>query len=171
MCAIPESLRMTEPEYLEFERENESKHEYFCGEVFAMARASANHTLICSYVASALIVALGDKPCAVYQNDMRVKVSATGLFTYPDVSVVCGDPQFADDIFDTLLNPIVLIEVLSPSTEAHDRGKKFQDYRQIPSLQEYLLISQDSARIERYLRQNDKTWILWHGCTARIIFT
>lgn len=159
MTAQPEPLYMTESEYLEFERDSDVKHEYLNGEVFAMAGASAKHSLICSYVASALIVALGE-PCAVYQSDMRVKVKTTGLFTYPDVSVGCEDPQYVANIFDTLLNPIVLIEVLSPSTEAYDRGKKFQDYRQIPSLQEYLLISQDSPRIERYLRRDDNTWTL-----------
>jgi Uma2 family endonuclease len=95
-----------------------------------------------------------------YPTDMRVFVPQTGLYTYPDLVVVCGEPQFQDDVFDTLLNPILLIEVLSDSTEGYDRGKKFQHYRSIESLQEYVLVAQDEARIEKYVKHGDGFWLL-----------
>lgn len=156
--ALPQNTsRMTEEEYLAFERGNELKHEYLHGEIFAMTGASENHNLICSYTTSALILALRGKPCRAYQSDMRVK--AGRLYTYPDILVVCGQSQKADDKLDTLLNPVVVIEVLSPSTESYDRGKKFQHYREIESLREYVLISQDGPRVEHYLRQENDAWL------------
>jgi Uma2 family endonuclease len=159
MPALPQALsRMTEAEYLEFERASEWKHEFIDGEVLAMTGASRAHNLICTTTSFLLYSQLRGRSCEIYSTDMRVKVEATGLYTYPDISVVCGDPQFADDEFDTLLNPTVLIEVLSPSTERYDRGRKFQHYRELPSLREYVLIAQDSPRIERYLRQKDGVW-------------
>ncbi len=154
------SVVMTEVDYLVFERSSDIKHEYLSGEVFAMTGASRAHNLICTNIVATLHPQLRTKPCEVYQSDMRLKVQATSLITYPDVSIVCEEPQFVDDEFDTLLNPIVIIEVLSPSTERYDRGKKFQDYRQISSLQEYLIVAQDSSHIERYLRQEDGAWTL-----------
>jgi Uma2 family endonuclease len=159
MPALPQALSgMTEAEYLEFERASELKHEFIDGEVLAMTGASRAHNLICTTTSFLLYSQLRGRSCEIYSADMRVKVETTGLYTYPDISVVCGDPQFADDEFDTLLNPTVLIEVLSPSTERYDRGRKFQHYRELPSLREYALIAQDSPRIERYLRQQDGTW-------------
>ena len=159
MCALV-NPRMSEQDYLAFERASEIKHEYFAGEIFAMSGASRAHNLICANTISILANHLREKPCELYPSDMRVRVSATGLYTYPDISVVCGKPQFADDRFDTLVNPTLLVEVLSPSTERYDRGRKFQDYRLLPSLQEYLLIAQDAPRIEHYLRQPDESWRL-----------
>ncbi len=163
---LDKSMFLTEADYLKFQRLSGSELEFSATSVIN----GHLHSLLCGNMITELNIVLRDRPYRVYPADMRVKVQATGLFTYPDVSVVCGDPQFADDVFDTLLNPILLIEVLSPSTEAYDRGKKFQDYRQIASLQEYLLISQDRARIERYLRQDDKTWNLTDavGLDARL---
>jgi Uma2 family endonuclease len=152
-----EPLRMTEAEYLAFERQSASKHEYIQGEVFAMAGASWEHNMICSYTNAALIALLGDKPCQVSHADMRVKTPLAN-YIYPDLLVVCGEPQFEINEFDNLLNPTLIIEVLSPSTELYDRSKKFELYRSIDSLQEYLLVSQDKARIERFLRQND-VWV------------
>lgn len=173
MSALPnEPMTMTEAEYLAFERASEVKHEYIggkvhavgeahtMGKVHAMTGASRAHNLICSYTTAALINALGDKLCQVYPADMRVMVEATRLYTYPDISVVCGEAQIADETFDTLLNPALIIEVLSPSTENYDRGKKFRDYRKLPSLREYLLISQTEPRIERYLRGDGSEWVL-----------
>lgn len=168
MSAMPnEDYSMTEAEYLAFERASEVKHEYIGGEVFAMigasramAGASEAHNLLCTSISFVLYSQLRKRPCKIYPSDMRVKVLATGDHHYPDISIVCEKPSFADNIFDTLLNPIVLIEVLSPSTEAYDRGKKFQSYRQIPSLREYLLISQDSPHIERYLLNDNGKWEL-----------
>jgi len=161
MSALPqESVYMTETEYLAFERASEMRHEYSNGRVFAMTGASRAHNLISSYTTTALVNALGDRPCEVYAADMRVRVQAMCLYTYPDIAVVCGEPHFADNKFDTLLNPTVIIEVLSPTTERYERGKKFQDYRRLPSLQEYVLISQESPCVERFLRQPNNEWVL-----------
>ena len=151
--------RMSVAEYLALERNSDIKHEYLDGEVYAMAGAKEGHNLITGNVVTALNVQLRHRPCRVYPSDMRVKLP-TGLRTYPDVSIVCDKPQFEDDERDTLLNPEVIIEVLSPSTEKYDRGRKFQHYRTLTSLQEYILISQEAHRVERYLRQGDGTWVL-----------
>jgi Uma2 family endonuclease len=151
---------MTEAEYLEFERASEIKHEFFAGEVLAMTGASEAHNLICVNVITMLKNQLRGQPCKIYPSDMRVKVEATGLYTYPDITVVCGDAQFADTELDTLINPLVIIEVLSPSTERYDRGRKFQQYRVLPSLREYVLIAQDHPRIEHYRLQETGTWQL-----------
>lgn len=156
--ALPEKF-MTPEAYLEFERASEIKHEYFGGEVFAMTGASANHNTIVANVVASLHGQLRKRPCRVYPSDMRVKTRSSILYTYPDISVVCGAPQFEDAALDTLLNPIVIIEVLSPSTERYDRGRKFQHYRTLPSLQEYVLIAQDSYRIEHFARQPNDEWL------------
>lgn len=155
MSALPKSLRMTEAEYLEFERASETKHEYIAGEVFAMTGASEAHNLITSNVIFLLRSQMRGRPCKVYPGDMRVQVRASGLYTYPDISVVCGEAQLADTHLDTLINPLLIVEVLSPSTELYDRGRKFQHYRHIESLREYVLIAQDAPRIERFVRQGD----------------
>lgn len=161
MTAMPQpSMAMTEAEYLDFEQKSDLRHEYINGEVFAMTGASENHTLISGNLVTALNIALRTRPCKVYPIDMRVKVIPSTLYTYPDVSVVCGDSHFSDNEFATLLNPNVIIEVLSPSTEAYDRGKKFQEYMKIPSMQEYVLVSQEEARIEHFMRGEDERWIL-----------
>lgn len=149
---------MTEAEYLKFERSSDTKHEYIDGHVYDMAGASEAHSLITVNLITSLRTQLKGSPCKVYSSDMRIKVPATGLHTYPDLSVMYGEAEFADDEFDTLVNPTLLIEVLSPSTESYDRGKKFQQYRLLPSLKEYLLVSQDSARIERFLVQEADFW-------------
>jgi Uma2 family endonuclease len=149
---------VTSEEYLKFERTSEEKHEYYAGEIFAMSGASENHNLIVGNLIAGFHSQLRQKPCKIYPSDMRVKIRSSGLYTYPDVTVVCGTPEFEDNNFDTLLNPTVIIEVLSPSTEAYDRGKKFQHYRTIHSLQDYILIAQDSTRIDHFtLRENE--WI------------
>jgi Uma2 family endonuclease len=161
MVARPQQpIAMTEPEYLEFERASDLKHEFIAGDVFAMTGASEVLNLICTSTSYILYGQLRNRPCKVYPSDMRLKVGAAKLYTYPDITVVCGEAQFTDDLLDTLVNPTVIIEVLSPSTERYDRGKKFQDYRQIESLREYVLISQDSPHIERFLRQDHGKWEL-----------
>ena len=152
--------RYTPEQYLAMERAAETRHEYFDGEIFAMSGASRSHVLIAGNLAAALLGQLRDRPCNVYPLDMRVRVSPTGLYTYPDVIVVCGDEQFADDHEDTLLNPTVIFEVLSPSTESYDRGKKFRHYRTLDSLREYVLVSQEEPRIEQYVRQPGDEWLL-----------
>jgi len=159
MAAQPRHV-WTEAEYLEFERSNDRKHEYFAGNVYAMTGASQDHNRVAGSTFASLYAQLRNRPCDLFSDNMRVKVRGDGLYTYPDLSIVCGKPQLEDTKFDTLLNPALIIEVLSPSTENYDRGEKFRLYRQIDSLQEYLLIAQDTPRIERYLRQPNHEWLL-----------
>ena len=150
--------RYTLDEYLALERSTREKHEYFRGEVFAMGGASEPHNLIVGNVLASLHGKLRDKPCRVYLSDLRVKINPSGLYTYPDVVVVCGEPRF--EVGDTLLNPTLLVEVLSESSEAYDRGKKSEQYRTLPSLSDYLLITQDRALVEHYSRQPGERWLL-----------
>lgn len=145
--------RLSWDEYVEFERHADEKHEYFDGEIFAMVGGSAWHSLIGGNVIGECREALKPKDCQVYTSDMRV-FCPSGLGTYPDCSIVCGPPEYLDDARkDTLLNPIVIFEVLSPTTEAYDRGKKFAHYETLASLKEYVLLSQDQVRIEHFARQ------------------
>lgn len=158
MSAQPNYL--TPAEYLERERRAEYKSEYFQGEMFAMAGASRRHGLIVTNLVGELGQQLKGKPFGVYCTDLRLGVTAAGLYTYPDVMVVCDDIQFADDQEDTILNPVLLIEVLSESTRDYDRGRKFQYYRTLPSLVEYLTVAQDEPHVEQYTRQNEDKWLL-----------
>lgn len=152
--------RYTVAEYLAFERASPVKHEYFDGEVFAMAGATEPHNLIAGNVVRELGNVLKDRPCRIYGSDMRI-LCPTGLRTYPDVAAVCGQRRFEDERRDTLLNPIVIVEVLSPSTERYDRGRKFRNYQTIPSLREYVLVSSDEMRVEHFARQDDADqWLL-----------
>ena len=157
MSSIPQP-RISPEKYLARERAAEGKHEYYQGEVFAMGGASPRHNLIALNAGGELRQRLRDRPCLVYTSDQRVKVDQAGLYTYPDVTVVCGKPRYDDEQQDTLVNPNVLIEVLSPSTADYDRGGKFTLYRQMPSLQEYVLISQDRVLVEHYMRDGER-WI------------
>lgn len=141
------------------ERRAETKSEYLDGEIFARAGASRQHNRLNLNIAFALDSQLRTKGCEVYVSEMRVKVSATGLYTYPDVIAVCGEPRFEDAELDTLLNPTLIIEVLSKSTQDYDRGTKFLHYRALASLREYVLVAQDCIHVEHYLRQND-AWLL-----------
>ena len=159
MSAAPRQ-RWTVEEYLAHERASEQRHEYLNGEVTLMAGATESHNLIVTNILASLHMQLRQRPCRVYPGDMRVKVSRAGLYTYPDVSVVCEKPQYEDDQRDTLLNPVLVIEVLSHSTESYDRGRNLQYYRTLASLQEYVLVAQDTQRIERYVRQPDGMWLL-----------
>jgi Uma2 family endonuclease len=143
---------LTPEEYLEIERAAERKSEYFAGEMFAMAGATRRHILIVTNLVIGLGQSLKGRPCEVYSTDMRLRITPSGLYTYPDVMVACGEFQFADDQKDTLLNPVVIVEVLSESTRDYDRGRKFQHYRTLPSLQEYLTIAQDEVHVEHWLR-------------------
>ena len=149
---------MTPEQYLEIERGAEFRSEYYQGEMFAMARGRREHSLIATNTGSELSRQLRERPCEVYLIAMRVKVSSTGLYTYPDVVVVCGELKLLDDTFDTLLNPTVIFEVLSESTEAYDRGRKFELYRSLESLAEYVMISSLRVGVERYTRQPDGSW-------------
>lgn len=151
---------ISEEEYLDFELSSTIKHEYFHGEIYAMTGGTESHNLLSGNAHSSLLVQLRRRPCKTYNSDQRIKVMVTGLHTYPDVTVVCGEAQFIDRPRQTLINPTVIIEVLSPSTERYDRGMKFQNYRTIPTLKDYLLISQDEYRIEHYSRQENGEWLL-----------
>jgi Uma2 family endonuclease len=150
---------LTPEEYLALERKATIKSEYINGQIYAMSGASREHNLITMNISNRLYIQFIERDCEVYTSDMRVKVSPTGAYTYPDVAVVCDAPRFEDTSFDSLLNPTVLVEVLSPSTEAYDRGEKFAHYRQLDSLQEYVLVSQNCVRVEHYLRQGEQ-WLL-----------
>lgn len=158
MSAVPK-IYLTPAEYLAFERQSDVKHEYFRGELFAMAGASRQHVRISINVTTLLDNQLKGRRCEVFNGDMRVKVSPTGLYTYPDASVVCGRPRFEDKELDVLLNPTVIVEILSKSTEAYDRGEKFAQYRTLDTLSDYLLVSQDRPLIERFTRQPDSVWL------------
>jgi Uma2 family endonuclease len=152
---------LTPAEYLAFERQQtDAKHEYLNGQITAMSGASREHNLIVGNAFASLHGQLRGKGCEVYSNDMRVYIPATGLYTYPDIAALCGEPVFEGDQFDTLLNPHVIIEVLSSSTEAYDRGAKFAHYRSIESLQAYVLIAQDRPHIELFERGTDGRWVL-----------
>ena len=151
---------LTPEEYLKIERQAEYKSEYFAGEMFAMAGAAERHNLLVTNIIIQLGQQTRHRPCRVYPSDMRVRVSATGLYTYPDVIALCGEPKFLDDHRDTLLNPSLIVEVLSPSTEAYDRGRKFDHYQSIESLAEYLLVASDRVHADLYRRQPDGLWVL-----------
>lgn len=151
--------KITEQEYLRREREAQFKSEFFQGEVFAMAGGSANHSLIAANLVREAGNALKDKPCAVFNSDLRVRIKATGLYTYPDAAIACGELEFDDEMRDTLTNPTVILEVLSESTEKYDRGRKADHYRQIPSLMELILIAQDRIHAERFTRQRSGDWL------------
>ena len=150
----------TEDEYLARERLSETKNEYINGHVVAMAGASTRHTLLAGNVIAALSLRLRGKPCMALPSDQRVHVSGTGLYTYPDVTVLCAPPRYAPKDSMSLQNPTVLVEVLSESTEAYDRGAKFAHYRRLPSLQEYLLVWQAERHVEHYRRIEEMQWLL-----------
>lgn len=153
-------LQFTSEQYLALERNAETRSEFLRGRIYAMSGASRAHNLITVNVVVELATQLKGRPCEIYSGDMRVKVDATGLYTYPDVVVVCGDARLEDTHNDTLLNPTVIFEVLSPSTEAYDRGEKFDHYRRAETLTDYVMIAQERQRVEHYARQPDSKWLL-----------
>jgi Uma2 family endonuclease len=152
------NIYLSPEEYLALERQADYKSEYFNGVAYAMSGASLNHNKIVANVIIDLGQQLRGRPCSVLPSDMKVRMPDSRKFFHPDVSVVCGEPQFHDERTDVLLNPILIIEVLSESTEAFDRGGKFQAYQRLESLQEYILISQNKPVVEQYIRQSDATW-------------
>ncbi len=157
---VPSRSYLTQEEYLALERQAQTKSEYLRGDVFALAGASFQHTIIATNTLASLASQLKPRSCTAHGSDLRVKVPSTGLHTYPDIVVVCGKAQFEDRQQDTLLNPTVIIEIISPSTESYDRGAKFAHYRTLESLSDYLLIAQVSATVEHYARQPDGKWLL-----------
>ena len=152
--------RFTPEEYLEMERKAEFKSEYLDGEIFAMARAGERHNLIVVNVVTQLGTQLKGRPCRLYSNDMRVDVREHGLYSYPDVVALSGEPLLRDARRDNLLNPVLIIEVLSRSTAAYERGEKFERYRRIDSFVEYVLIAQDKPHVEYFIRQPNNKWLL-----------
>lgn len=151
---------LTPEEYLAIERVSERKSEYRAGEIFDMSGATEPHNLISANALTSLHHQLRKRPCKVYPGDLRIKVNAAGLYTYPDVTVLCGEAVFDDNQTDTLTNPTVIIEVLSPSTEAYDRGQKFEYYRKLESLAEYVLVSPDKRHVEVFTRRPEGRWLL-----------
>ena len=155
---------LTPEEYITLERKaipdaDTVRSEYVNGKIIGMSGSNWAHNLITGNIAAGLHARLRDSGCVVFANEMRVSIPSVKSYFYPDVGVVCEEPRFEDDVFDTLLNPIVIVEVLSPSTEAYDRGDKFAHYRQLQSLQEYILVSQDKVRVDHYVRHAAQ-WIL-----------
>ena len=159
MATHPKTL-LTPEQYLEIERKAEFKSEYYQGEMFAMAGAKQAHNLIVLNLGAEIRQQLRKRPCRAFVNDMRVCVSATGMYTYPDLTALCGEPQFLDETQDTLLNPTLIVEVLSPSTEFYDRVRKFEHYRAAQSVGEYLVVSSERVSAELYTRQPDGSWLL-----------
>jgi Uma2 family endonuclease len=150
---------LTPEEYLELERKAERKSEYLDGAMFAMAGAGRRHALIVTNLVAELRQQLRGRSCEVYSTDLRVRVSPTGLYAYPDVVVVCGQAQFAAEDADTLLNPMLIVEVLSEATKNYDRGEKFRQYRMLQSLAEYVMVAQDAIHVEQYIKRQN-SWVL-----------
>ncbi|MFW6241024.1 MAG: Uma2 family endonuclease [Thermodesulfobacteriota bacterium] len=159
--ALQSEKRMTAEEYLRMERETPGKRDFLNGEVFDMTGGSRAHNLIAGNIFASFHRQLRRRePCEVYMNDMRVKVEFGELYTYPDIVVACESPEMEDEHFDTLLNPQVIVEVLSPSTEAYDRGLKFEHFRSLQSLRDYLLVHQNKVHVEHFVRREGNQWVL-----------
>jgi Uma2 family endonuclease len=153
-------IKLTYAQYLELERQTDTRHEFLNGEAWAMAGGTLTHAALAGRVIFALGGMVDRERCHVYTSDAKVRVVETGLSTYPDASVVCGRPERAPDDRNALINPLVLVEVLSDGTESYDRGAKFAHYRHIPSLRAYVLVSQRERRIEVYEREAGGPWVL-----------
>lgn len=160
MVAVCRQPFITPQEYLALERQATVKSEYIHGQIYAMSGASLRHNQITFNVGGLIYSQLRNKPCQGFSNDMRVKIASENVYTYPDIVVACDKAEYEDAELDTLLEPTLIIEVLSDSTEKYDRGKKFARYQRIESLKEYVLISQDETRIECFTRQADDRWML-----------
>ncbi len=159
MSAVPKPKKLTVEEYFAIEEKAERRSEFYDGEMFLMAGASREHNVLTRNLVGELFQRLKGGSCEVFIADQRVKVSRTGLYTYPDLLIVCGEPEYAPDNKHTLTNPKLVIEVLSDSTERYDRTTKFRFYQQLPSLTEYLLVAQDEPLVEQYVRQPDDRWV------------
>ena len=158
--AVQPKFEITPEEYLATERQADFKSEYFAGEIFAMAGASYAHNLIVANVIGELRQQLKNEACTVSPSDLRLWIESAQHYLYPDVTVVCGEPEFTDEHMDTLVNPRLIVEVLSKSTKDFDRGEKFTLYRSLPSFAEYILIAQDRHHVEHFARQADGRWLL-----------
>lgn len=156
---LPDKTEYTREEYLAIEDQADYKSEYCQGEIFAMAGGSRNHSVICVNVIRRLSEAVDDKDCLVFDGNMKLDIREADVILYPDSMVVCGEAEFYENRTDAVRNPTLIVEVISPSTESFDRGKKFQLYQRIPSFQEYLLISQDSPTVERFFKHAENSWL------------
>jgi Uma2 family endonuclease len=162
MSTLPESF-ITPEQYLEIERKAEFRSEYHNGEMFAMAGATEAHRQIVTNLVGNLFQQLRSGPCRIYSHDTRIRVKPTGLYTYPDVVVACGERQFLDARRDTLLNPTLIVDVLSPSTESYDRGRKYHHYTSLDSLREYVLVASEQVSIDVFTRQPSGRWLAGHA--------
>jgi Uma2 family endonuclease len=158
MSAVPKPRKMTVEEYFAIEEKADRKSEFFDGEMFLMAGASREHNIVLRNLVGEIYILLKGSKCQVFFNDLRLKVGRTGLYTYPDLLIVCEKPEFAPENRNTLTNPTLVIEVLSESTERYDRTTKFRFYKRLPSLKEYILVTQDEPLVERYVRNDDGSW-------------
>lgn len=156
---FPEENRITPEQYLVLERDSDIRNEYYAGEIFAMAGAGREHNQISANIVRILGNQLLERPCSVFSSDMKVKIQELEKYTYPDIVIACEQEEYEDENNDVLLNPLVIIEILSDSTEAYDRGDKFAHYQIISSFTEYLLVSQYFCRVEKFLRRRDDSWI------------
>lgn len=163
MSSQPAIKFTTEAEYLTFERESQERHEYYKGEIFLMSGASFKHNVIEDNIRGALHTFLKGKKCRSFGSNLRIHIPKNTLYTYPDILIVCGKPELLDNEFDTLLNPSVIIEILSPSTGNYDRGAKFDLYREIETLKEYILIDSATIHCIRYKKNDDFTWTLFEA--------
>jgi Uma2 family endonuclease len=169
MSQLAERAQVSYAEYLAAEAASTTKHEWLRGEVFAMAGGTPEHAALAMAIGGELRAALRDRPCRVFSADARIRVLATGLATYPDVTVVCGRLETDPDDASAITNPVLLVEILSDSTEGYDRGEKFAHYRRIPSLREYVLVAQRGRRIEVYQRNDAGRWELYDAGTGETV--
>ena len=158
MTALALKRFYTSEQYLKMERAADFRSEFICGEIVAMAGGTRHHTRIISNLFFRISLALDDSPCLTSTSDGQVRTGNETLYTYPDINIVCEEPEYSDDGYDVLLNPIVIVEVLSPSTENFDRILKFQHYKDIPSFREYILVSQKQPKIEQFVKTNEGEW-------------
>lgn len=160
MSAAPALKYIDVEAYLEMEESSETKNEYYKGEIFAMAGGTVPHNQIIANASIEIGSHLRGKKCQIFPSDQKIHIEANSLFTYPDLSIVCGEPEGWNSRNDTITNPVVIIEVLSKATQGYDRGQKFKLYRDIPTLQQYILISSLEVLIEKYTRQSNGDWLL-----------
>jgi Uma2 family endonuclease len=169
VSSIPSGTRMTPEGFLAWEREQQFKHEYYAGEVVARSGGIYEHSLIAANTTGVIFRALQGSGCRTLQSDMRIWIATWETFVHPDITVVCGSPEFFDGRRDTLTNPVLIIEVLSPSTERYDRSEKFLGYLSLPSLKEYVMVSQDKKLIEQYVRDgNAWRYVAWFSDSERV---
>ena len=157
---LPEKQHVSAEQYLESERHAIEKHEFYLGEIFASSGASFTHNQIFKNTYISLGSKLKGRPCQPYGSDLRIHIPNNSLYTYPDISIICGKPEMTDTVKDTIVNPSVIIEILSKSTYDYDKGQKFTLYRDIISLKEYILIDSMSVRVEHYYKNDDASWTL-----------